>query len=237
MTTGIRRSGRRRCSRKERALCSGLIKWVGYSFPGTLQARVIARCNLKMAFTGFLRHGVVRLLAVLLVILNLHSGAPLSLSVDKPQSSSGDVVIVDSASNSLIAIVTCNTERQQNVNVVGNGSLYLQLVPNGNKPNVFFVLPNKTGTARLPEGNSSINISCGKLTAAVAVSIVGPTFAADVNQPYFTASPRFVRISADTLPGTVIANYKAEVRVHSTGWSVRYMWLLLVICCMCEQLL
>ena len=177
-------------------------------------------------FAGLLGEQAYRLFAILLIILNLHSVAPLSLSVDQPRSPLRDVVLFDSDKNSLIAIVTCDggqLQAQVNEDVsssFGIGFLQLHLEENSNKPNEFFILPNNTGVALLPEGIFSIDVLCSNQsiseTAVVVVSILGPSVATGANQPYFTNSPRSVIISEGTPPGTVITNYKAEVRVRET---------------------
>ena len=49
--------------------------------------------------------------------------------------------------------------------------------------------------------------------AEILVSILTPNFAAQTNQPYFTATQHYVNVSASTPLGTVIATHKAEVSV------------------------
>ena len=148
--------------------------------------------------------------------------------MDQPRSPLGNrtVRLVDSGKNSLIAIVTCDggqLQAQVNEDVslsFSNRTLQLQLEENGNKPDEFFILPNKTGASLLPEGNFSIDVLCSNQsiseTAAISISILQASLATGTNQPYFTDSRRFVSISEGTPPGTVIANYSAEVRVRDT---------------------
>lgn len=174
------------------------------------------------------------LLTTLSLLVVLHSlkgvaGTSLRLSVDSPLSALGDVVLVDSSDNPLIAIVTCSSDQlEADVDesmsyLIGDGSLNVQFV-SGNEINQFFLLPYNTGLV-LPEGEYHIDVFCGNSsiseTVALAVSVILPSDAASSNQPYFTNSPRTVNISASTPPGTVVATYKAEVRMHACGWTLR----------------
>ena len=89
----------------------------------------------------------------------------------------------------------------------------MQLEESSNNPDQFFVLPNSTGAVH-PIGDYDITFSCRNQTLVktemIAVSIVS---AEDSTQPYFTDTPRYINVSSNTLPGTVIANYTAEVSV------------------------
>lgn len=171
------------------------------------------------------------LLTTLSLLVVLHSlkgvaGTSLPLSVDSPLSALGDVVLVDSSDNPLIAIVTCSSgQLEAHVDesisyFFGDGSLNLHFV-SGNEINQFFLLPYNTGLV-LPEGVYHIDVVCGNSsiseTVALAVCVILPSDAASSNQPYFTNSPRTVNISASTPSGTVVATYKAEVRMHASGW-------------------
>ena len=187
----------------------------------------------------------MRLFAIFLVIFNLDAVSPLSLSVDVPWSELGfknvarykNVALDDSGKNSLIAIVTCNGgELRAQINETksssfDNRSLQLELEENGNKPNEFFLLPSSTGAALLPKGYYCIDIFCGNQTAVLNLNVIGPSPYRYRTYVHFTDSPRSVSISAGTPPGTVIANYKAEVRARGTiyNYSILSVWC----ACMC----
>ena len=164
-----------------------------------------------------------------MTLLVLHSlkvaTSAVSLSVDEPRFLVGGVAVVDSAQHPLLAIVRCNDGRlDMNISevfVADSGSLHVQFEENSNRPKEFFVLPNSTG-ASLIEGEYQIEVACRSEStvseaAEILVSILTPTFATEIDQPYFTVTPRYVTVSASSPTGTIIATYKAEVSVLT--WS------------------
>ena len=168
------------------------------------------------------------LLATLLVVHSLEVASAASLSVDEPRFLVGGVAVIDCAKYPLLAIVRCSNGHLgvsvSEVFVAGNESLQVQLEVNKNKPNEVFILPKNTGTI-YPEGEYQIKVVCHSQStvseaAQILVSILTPNFAAQANQPYFIETPRYVKVSANTPPGTVIATHKAEVSVpiHECLW-------------------
>ena len=170
--------------------------------------------------TGLLGQRSVRLLATLLVVHSLKLASAVSLSVDAPRFLVGGVAVTESAKYPLLAIVRCSDGHlDMNVSEIfvlaDSGPLHIQIEENSNNPNEFFILPNHTGAA-LEDGEYQIEITCHSQStvsqvAGILVSILTPAFAAENDQPYFTAAPRYVNISSNTSPGTVIATYDAKV--------------------------
>lgn len=192
--------------------------------------------------SGLLRERVGHLGLLLVALLVTHNlkvatGTSVSLTVKQPLDVFGDVVIVDSAKNPLIAIVNCTgTQLQANVNkeastMYGNGSLEVQL-ERGNKPNEYFLLPNMYSFGKtLPEGEYQVDVICSNHstpeTNDIRVSVISSAIAADSKVPYFIDLQRTVTIPASTPPGTVVTSFKAEVcataltyaRTHARGCS------------------
>ena len=156
------------------------------------------------------------LLVTLVVILHSLTVVTGTLRLDLPKSTSGTkhADIFESAQYPLLAIVTCSggpLEVSVNDDLsVPFGSEYLrvQLEESSNKPSKFFLLPNNTGEI-LPAGEFQVEILCGNDSDVITVNIHSPDFIG--SQPYFTNSSRTINISANTPPGTVIADYIAEV--------------------------
>ena len=153
-----------------------------------------------------------------------------TLSVDALTFAVGGVSIAATTKYPLLAIVTCSngqlTATVADVFDDREPLLQVQLEESSNNPDQFFVLPNSTGAVH-PIGDYDITFSCRNQTLVetdmIAVSIVS---AEDSTQPYFTDTPRYINVSSNTLPGTVIANYTAEVSVtypvlvnDRDGWS------------------
>ena len=169
---------------------------------------------------GLLGQQSARLLTTLLVVQSLKlatSGVThVQLSVDVPPFVAGGLAIVANSTYPLFGIVTCSngllTASVSEIFAFGSDTLRVQFEENSNEPDQFFVLPNSTGTVDDPEGEYEITLSCHNQTlaetAAIAVSIYS---AEDSPLPYFTDSPRYLRISSSAPPKTVIATYKAKV--------------------------
>ena len=155
------------------------------------------------------------LLVTLVVLLHSLTAVTGTLSLDWPKSASdsNNSDTFESAQYPLLAIVTCNRrplEASVNDNFSvpsGNESLSVLLEVNSNNPSQFFLLPNNTG-AVLPVGEFQVEILCGNDSDAITVNIHSDRIG---SQPYFTNSSRTINISANTPPGTVIADYTAEV--------------------------
>ena len=120
--------------------------------------------------------------------------------------------------NPLIVIVTCTggSLEADAKPLLGKMAFPVQLQENGNNPDQFFILPNDTSTA-LRAGFYQINLRCWgnrsiTETAIASVSVLTPAEADESGQPYFTTALRTINVSASTPPGTVIANYTAQVR-------------------------
>ena len=169
---------------------------------------------------GLLGQRSARLLATLLVVHSLKVASAVSLSVDAPSFLVGGVAVTDSAKYPLLGIVRCSDGHlDMNVSEIfvlaDSGPLHIQIEENSNNPNEFFILPNHTGPA-LEDGEYEIEVACHSQStvsqvAQILVSLLTPAFATEYDQPYFTAAPRYVNISSNTPPGTVIATYEAEV--------------------------
>ena len=152
----------------------------------------------------------------LVVLLHSLTAVTGTLSLDWPKSTSGsnNSDTFESAQYPLLAIVTCSGgPLEVNVNdnssiPSGNESLSVQREVNSNKPSQFFLLPNNTG-AVLPVGKFLVNLLCGNVSKQITVNIHSPDSIG--SQPYFTNSSRTINISDSTSPGTVIADYIAEV--------------------------
>ena len=171
---------------------------------------------------GLLGQQSACLLTTLLVVHSLKlatSGVTrVQLSVDVPPLVAGGLAIVANSTYPLFGIVTCSngllTASVSDIFAIGSENLHVQLEENSNKPDQFFVLPNSTGTVDDPEGDYEITLSCYSQTLAIvetAVIIVSILSAEDFLLPYFTDSPRYVKISSSAPPKTVIATYKAKV--------------------------
>ena len=170
---------------------------------------------------GLLGQRSARLLTTLLVVQSLKlatSGVTrVQLSVDVPPFVAGGLAIAANSTYPLFGIVTCSngllTASVSEIFETGSETLHVQLEENSNKPDQFFVLPNSTGTVH-PEGEYEITLSCYSQTLAIvetAVITVSILSAEDSFLPYFTDSPRYVKISSSAPPKTVIATYKAKV--------------------------
>ena len=138
--------------------------------------------------------------------------------MDVPPLVAGGLSIAANSTYPLFGIVTCGngllTASVSEIFAIGSDTLRVQFEENSNKPDQFFVLPNSTGTVHDPEEEYEITLSCHNQTlaiaetAAIAVSIYS---AEDSPLPYFTDSPRYLKISSSAPPKTVIATYKAKV--------------------------
>ena len=169
------------------------------------------------------------LLATLLVILyslTAASGTSVSLASDVPLTSFGELVIVEESVNPLIAIVTCTggSLEADNIAFLETKPWLVQIEENGNNPDQFFLLPNDTST-EIKAGVYELMLSCGgnqsvTETAAILVNVFTQSEADDGGQAYFTNSLRTINISASTPPGTVIADYTAEVSSYVSGRAI-----------------
>ena len=152
----------------------------------------------------------------------------ITLSVDALTFAVGGVAVAATTKYPLLAIVTCsNGQLTATVEtLLDDPLLHVQLEESSNNPDQFFVLPNSTGAVH-PEGEYEITFTCRNQTlvetATILVSILSDE---DSTQPYFTDTPRYVNVSSNTLPGTVIAKYTAKVSVtypilvnDRGGWS------------------
>ena len=181
---------------------------------------------------GLLGLRSARLLATLLVVQSIKlATSTTTLSVDALTFTVGGVSIAATTKYPLLAIVTCSNG-QLNATVVDvvfveqESLLQVQLEESSNNPDQFFVLPNSTGAVH-PEGDYEITFSCRNQTLVETATIIVGIVSAEVStQPYFTDTPRYINVSSNTLPGTVIAKYTAEVSVtypvlvnDRDGWS------------------
>ena len=177
---------------------------------------------------GLLGQRSARLLATLLVVQSMKlATSSVTLSVDALTFEVGAVAIAATTKYPLLAIVNCsNGQLTASVDTHFGENLQVQLEESSNNPDQFFVLPNSTGAVH-PEGEHDITLSCrnetDEKTDTIIVSILPDE---DSTQPYFTDTPRYVNVSSNTLPGTVIANYTAKVSVtypilvnDRGGWS------------------
>ena len=140
----------------------------------------------------------------------------VTLSVDALTFEVGGVAVAATTKYPLLAIVNSNCSNGQltaSVDTHFGENLHVQLEESSNNPDQFFVLPNSTGAVH-PEGEYAITFTCrnetDEKTETITVSILPDE---DSTQPYFTDTPRYVNVSSNTLPGTVIANYTAKVSV------------------------
>ena len=157
----------------------------------------------------------------------------LEESVDAPPLAVGAVAVIANSTHPLLAIVTCSNG-QLNATVsevfeISGELLQVHFEESSNNPDQFFVLPNSTG-AVYPEGEYEILMFCHNPslveTATIQVSILSIEDPTVRDQPYFTDSSRYVNVSSNTLPGTVIVKYRAKVSVtypvlvnDRGGWS------------------
>ena len=183
---------------------------------------------------GLLGQRSACLLATLLVVHSLKVAmSALEESVATPPLAAGGVAVIANSTHPLLAIVTCSNG-QLNATVtevfkISGELLQVHFEESSNNPDQFFVLPNSIG-AVYPEGEYEILMSCRNSslveTAMIPVSILSAEDPILRNQPYFTDSPRYVNVSSNTPPETVIAKYIAKVSVtypvlvnDRDGWS------------------
>ena len=177
---------------------------------------------------GLLGQRSARLLATLLVVQSMKlATSSVTLSVDALRFAVGGVAIAATTKYPLLAIVNCsNGQLTATVDTLFGEFLQVQLEESSNNPDQFFVLPNSTGAVH-PEGEYEITFTCRNQTLVETVMIAVGTLSAELStQPYFTDTPRYVNVSSNTLPGTVIAKYTAKVSVtypilvnDRGGWS------------------
>ena len=184
---------------------------------------------------GLLGQRSAHLLATLLVVHSLKvATSVVTLSVDVPPLAAGGVAVIANSTHPLLAIVTCSNGQLNATDVtevfsISGELLQVHFEESSNNPDQFFVLPNSTG-AVYPEGEYEILMSCRNQslveTATITVSILSAEDPIISNQPYFTDSPRYVNVSSNTPPETVIAKYIAKVSVtypvlvnDRGGWS------------------
>ena len=177
---------------------------------------------------GLLGQRSACLVATLLVIQSMKvATGQVTLSVDALTFEVGAVAIAETTKYPLLAIVNCsNGQLTASVDTHFGENLHVQLEESSNNPDQFFVLPNSTGAVH-PEGEYAITFTCRNQTLVDTATIVVSILSAEEStQPYFTDTPRYVNVSSNTLPGTVIANYTAKVSVtypilvnDRGGWS------------------
>ena len=143
----------------------------------------------------------------------------VTLSVDALTFEVGGVAVAATTKYPLLAIVNSNCSNGQltaSVDTHFGENLHVQLEESSNNPDQFFVLPNSTGAVH-PEGEYAITFTCRNQTLVDTATIVVSILSAEEStQPYFTDTPRYVNVSSNTLPGTVIANYTATFSQQST---------------------